>query len=988
VPGRARQHSELPRQPVNMLSGRADIAGLTPYELRNLAAHLEAAGQEDTLHRLLALETDAGTNFWFEAKDKGDVGGYVNDAQRALRLVRQAVDTHVLAGEPAREIALEIRYALLIASVRSAAGQVSTALLTAMVDKGVRSAEEVLAYLSQIHGGLPGFEVIASLAPHLPEPVRTKQLRDVLLAMASLPTDEALARRRPGDEVHDDFQRRDALSALTPYLPPDLMGEALRVARSIKIESLRAQRLAALGPRLPAQLHGDGVAAASEIQEPSLRIAALTALGIATSRKSLRAALAQNPETNKLDKVHAAILLAVTLPPELLSEVLAATSAFGPNRAETLTALAPRLPNDLLPEAVKIVQKMGDYDHPGEALAALAPRLSGAALRRACRSAARFHEPEDRIRALNELALRYSERDRDQILESSLQVAERANFWGRPDMKNAVVRLLQLLPQQLLPRALALARKVKPDDGGTAVLVAVGARLAGPDRETVLRTALRDTSRIDAFDPAWGMVSGEGSASVLGELAALLPGEVLPFVLEDVNPEYEVWDKWPSRLSAIAPHLQPHELREALRVARELGDGVDQCAAVAGLADYIQEQDRSHLLRVSLDACRRMRRYRDRTMALHALAAKLSDGLGEEALDIAMSIPGGEHGARARAEAARSVPPRLMSRVVAALTPGYERWKAVAFAALAMKAEEPTKTELFQKALAKVGTTDWDDTLTLDVDFIAQLAPDLPEQLLGEALDEVLDPRRSSNSRLRSSALAALAARFDGAERTAILEKALTITLDIHRESDRIQALVQIGAEVPGVAEAIRQVRDPKWRAVGLAELGERVPEEVMRTPIGSLSDLEYLEYLESVHATLCLLPFASPDRVLAVFSELRDSEEWPRLVEGEWFSNQLAARVPRLGAELLPALVELADSIPSSGRPSLLAALVETFRPLPQQRLHDCWVHARAALDDVSRSSVLKALATLAPLVDAVGGRTGARDSVASVHLVARWHP
>jgi len=159
-----------------MRSGRANAAELTPYELRNLVAHLEAAGKEDTLHRLLVLETYAGTNFWFEAKDKGDAGGYVTDARRALRLVRRAVDTRVLAGEPAREIALEVRYALLIASVRNAAGQVPTALLTAMVEKGVRSAEQVLAYLLQIHSGPPGFEVIASLAPHLPEPVRTKQL--------------------------------------------------------------------------------------------------------------------------------------------------------------------------------------------------------------------------------------------------------------------------------------------------------------------------------------------------------------------------------------------------------------------------------------------------------------------------------------------------------------------------------------------------------------------------------------------------------------------------------------------------------------------------------------------------------------------------------------------------------------------------------------------------------------------------------------------
>lgn len=961
---------------MNMGAGHADDAELTPYELRNLVAHLEAAGREEIVHRLLALETDTGTNFWFEAKDRGDAGGYVTDTQRALRLARQAVDVRVQAGEPAREIALEIRYALLIASVRSAAGQVPAALLIAMVEKGVRSAEEVLAYLSQVRGGAPGFEVVVSLAPHLPEPVRNKQLRDVLLAIGSL-----------GNGVEEDDQRRDALSALTACLPPDLMGEALRVARTIKIEDVRAQALAVLGPRLPAQLRDEGVAAASEIQEPSLqKIAALTALGIAPSRKSLRAALAENPQTDKW--VRAATLLAATLPSELLGEVLAATRTFGPNRAEVLTALAPRLPDDLLPKALSIIEKM--RDNAGEALAALAPRLSGAALRRARRSAARFRKPEDSIWALNELALRYPEHDRDQILDSSLRIAEAANsyswgysvdLYGHSDLKHAVMRLVELLPQRLLPRALALARNVRPKDGGTAVLVAVGARLAGPDRETVLRTALRDTSKIDEDDPRWGMVSGKDSAEVLGELAALLPGEVLPFVLEDVDPDYEVWDKWPTRLSAIAPHLQAHELREALRVARELGDGIDQCAAIAGLADYIQEPDRSQLLRTSLDACRGMRRYSDRARALEALAAKLPDDLSAEALDIAVSIPH-EPGAQARAEAARSVPPRLVATAVAALMPTYERWTADALAALAVKAEEPTKTELFRKALATVGTEDWDDTF-LDVDLIARLAPDLPEQVLGEALDKALTRHQSVSSHARFSALAALAGRFDGTERTAILEKALTIALDFHRDSDRVRALVQLGAEVPGVAEAIRQVRDPQWRAVGLAELGEPVPEEAMRVPVGSLSEVD------DVYATLDLLPFASPDRVRAVLSGLPEiDEEWPGSLEAGWYSHKVAELVPRLGAEFLPELVDLAGSIPPSERPAVLAALADTFRPLPHRRLHDCWVHARAALDDVSRSRVLKALTTLAPLVDAIGGRTGAGDSAASVHLVARWHP
>ncbi len=946
-------------------SSPTDTTDLTPYEVRNLVAHIEAAGGDEILHQLLALETNVGTNFWFEVKDKGEPGGYVADVQRALRRARRAVDGRVRAGEPAPDIALEVRYALLIASVRSAAGHLPMALLTAMVEKGLRSAEEVLAEVSQGDEG-PTFEVIASLLPHLPEAVRRKQLRDVLVGL----------RPPPAEWARDE--RGDAVSALVPYLPADLIGEALGAARAIDTGSQRARALAALGPRLAAELRDDGVTVASELEEPLLRIAAFAALGIATSREALHVALADHPKTDGWERESAAILLASTLPPQLLGEVLAVTKGLSYS-ASVLAALAARLPDDLLPEAVSIVETLDDYDHPGEALAALAPRLSGAALRSAIDRAARFRELKDRVQALNELALRCPEHEKARILRSSLEAAERDTraISGLDNEIEPFVRLAELLPEDVLPRALELGRRVGAQGGGTAVLVAVGERLSEPERTTVLRAALRDTWIHDEeLRPYMAKTSGQ----VLAKLAVLLPGEVLPFILDDVRPAEEHDSSW-ERLSAVAPHLDKHELRDALRAVRELPDGTGHCAAIAGLANYLDEPDRAELLRASLDICGRIRQHWDRTMALHALAPKLSEDLGAEALEIAASIPY-EAGARARAEAAGSVAPGLVSRAVAIVDElgGYSRWKAEAYAALAIKADEPTKTELFRQAVATVGITDWDDTLALDVGFIAEIAPNLSEEILGEALDRALN-WGMSDGRKCVSALAALARRFDGARRTAILERALAIALDIDRDSDRVEALIELGAEVPSAAEAIRQVGDPKWRAVGLVELGEPLSEEAMRAPTGLSDPYEFA-------ATLKLLPFAPPDWVRAMLAEIRENEERSGLDKDHWQTDRLAEVIPRLGADLLPDLVDMAGRIPPSGRPPVLAAVVDTFRPLAPQQLHECWVQARAALDGVSRAEVLQALATLAPVVDAVGGRTGVRDSAASVLLVHRWHP
>src|SRR5439155_25538440 len=55
----------------------SSAAALTPYELRNLIAHLEAARRHESVHRLLALEESRGINLWFQIKYmQGELGGY------------------------------------------------------------------------------------------------------------------------------------------------------------------------------------------------------------------------------------------------------------------------------------------------------------------------------------------------------------------------------------------------------------------------------------------------------------------------------------------------------------------------------------------------------------------------------------------------------------------------------------------------------------------------------------------------------------------------------------------------------------------------------------------------------------------------------------------------------------------------------------------------------------------------------------------------
>jgi hypothetical protein len=70
-------------------------------------------------------------------------------------------------------------------------------------------------------------KALAGLAPHLPEPVRTKALREALEAVQAM-----------WDQQH----RAEALAGLVPYLPEPLLAEVLEAARATRDEGHRSRR--------------------------------------------------------------------------------------------------------------------------------------------------------------------------------------------------------------------------------------------------------------------------------------------------------------------------------------------------------------------------------------------------------------------------------------------------------------------------------------------------------------------------------------------------------------------------------------------------------------------------------------------------------------------------------------------------------------------------------------------------------------------------
>jgi len=165
------------------------------YIHARLTWHMEGAGQEEEIHALLREETEEGRNGWYEARERlGQTAGYLADVERAWRLADLAPSPAAGAGE---------FYALIAASLNSLAGKIPPALLAALVEKGVWSPPQGLAYARQVPEAGQRAKALAALSPHLPEPLREEALREALDA----------ARK-----IRDEGYRAQALAGLVPRL--------------------------------------------------------------------------------------------------------------------------------------------------------------------------------------------------------------------------------------------------------------------------------------------------------------------------------------------------------------------------------------------------------------------------------------------------------------------------------------------------------------------------------------------------------------------------------------------------------------------------------------------------------------------------------------------------------------------------------------------------------------------------------------------------
>jgi hypothetical protein len=816
------------------------------YALENTVAHLLAAGRDDGVHALLAVDwpTTPGRqdNAWFTAHERtGLTAGYLADVRAAWRCAERAADAARECGLPPVTIGLELLYALITGSIASIAGSVPPSLLLRLVESDVWPVAKAVAYADAIPDPPSRVKALASLAPHLPEPERTRVLRRAFDAATPVydPTGRALTM---------------ALARLVPNLPADLVGRVFDLAAAIDHPYFRARALGDLAPHLsePERTHvlSCAIEAVPAIENPADRVEissylmrylpeperteilrraqdAAAAVDNPAGRAHVLGELA--PRLSEPERVKAlrrafdtaagiddpylrswalgglAPRLSEPMRTHALGRALDAATAVGDpsDLAEVLGGLVAHLPADLLGHVLDTATTIDSPPDRAELLGDLVPRLSEPertrALKLALDAAAAIDHPYIRSRALGHLAQYLAEPHRARVLGLALDAAVAVD--DPPEKAEALGDLAPYLPVNLLGRALGAAAVIgdSPPDRAQLLGELTRARnLPEPERTRALGRALD----IAAVASPYFRVCAPG------DLAPHQPEPARTRVLDFAIRAAATIDNPHDRadaLGGLAQHLAEPERKKVLGLALDAAAVIDNTSGRAGMLGALAPHLPADLLGRALGAAGAIDNPPDRTRALGGLAPHLPEPdrtqvLGR-ALDATACIDDPYFRARVLGGLAPHLPADLLSRGIddaAAIdnSPG----QALALGSLAPH----LPADLLGRAI---------DTATAIEDqyfrtrALCRLAPHLPAVLVVYALDAAVGTIDNPSSRV--DVLVALALHSPEPERTQVLSRALDAASAIDGHSDRARSMVEI-AQLQGQGA---DGTDMFWRA-------------------------------------------------------------------------------------------------------------------------------------------------------------------------------
>jgi hypothetical protein len=438
--------------------------------------------------------------------------------------------------------------------------------------------------------------LLVSLAPHLPD--------DLLARAVAAATAIDYANGRAG-----------AMAALARYVPagqqPEFVGQALTAARAITFDDDRAQALTALIPLLPAD------------QQPEVL------------HQALDAATATTIDDDRARALTALIpLLPADQQPEVLRLAFDAATDTLISGTEALAALAPLLPADLLDQAVASASAVPYDTFRAAALTALAPSLPTKLLAKALSAVTAIDDAHARAMALTMLA-RYLPAERQPtVLRQALDAA--AAIGNVIDRTRALGVIAPGLPADLLGQAVATATAITDDFRRADALLLLARYEPAGQRPELVRQALA---------AACAITDDRRRAETLTALAPAVPADQQP---EFLGPALAAAtaitddDDRAQALTALIPLLpadqQPDVTRQALAAATAITDDRYRAGALTTLAPLLPADEQPDVTRQALAAAAAITDDRPHAEALTRLAPLVPAGQQPDVIRQALAV--------------------------------------------------------------------------------------------------------------------------------------------------------------------------------------------------------------------------------------------------------------------------------------------------------------------------------------------------------------
>jgi hypothetical protein len=909
----------------------AGLVGVEPSDvtelhlLQHMVRHIISSNEPDLVHRLLELEVldteQRRTNVWYGTFERlGLLEAYLNNVRLAWRLAERTTDDAISRGEPAPEVALEIRYALSVGSIVSIAASIPVPLLIALVKRGHWLPPQAVAY-----------------AQAIPDP------RDRTRALIGL------------SKFLDETQRAAVIA------------QALELSRAVGSPYLRSQTLANLAAYLPdpdqAAILNQVADLNSSINDPYVQVQTLVSMAARTAgpRRTVmikRALRTAGTIRNDLSKARALAMVTLLLPESKRDGMLAKSPLARLDLEPGLGAPAARSPSfgsDLAP-VLALARQIADHDDDATDLLTLALQIADprqTLLTEAVDLSRGISQPDWRARALLALTDEVDESERGVVLAQALEVA-----CGIGEPYRLARALTWLAPQLAEPRrSAALAQALSALSGSLEPFLQVKGlanlmpHLAGPTRADVAAQAWGIASGIpDPYRLARSLIwlvpflpEAERSAA-LDEALSALRGPIEPFLRV-------------KGLANLIPHLAGAIRAEALAEAWEIACGIPDpyrlAQSLTWLAPLLAEPRRGEAMEKALASAHAINGPYWQSKAMTRLARQLPEPRRSHtylsSLRAAQRITDPYRQVQALSNLSGRVPQRLLGEALhVARTMNSPYWQLESISALIPHLPLAARVPVIDAALSTAAAIDgpyWQTRAYIGL--IPHLPPRQARDILAHCLDTI--PKITDAYR-RAHALAGTAVHLMPDLLPRIFDIVRTIADPLGMSHALISLMSVLPPDFTTTAVTIaRQLTDPAQRARVLTELATHLAPEDQVTVC-----------IEALATTLAVTNAVVREDLLATLAPLLPAEQTDQLrtLAGDVVDHRRRVRI-------LTATLSTADH---GLRTEVLAAINEAIERItqPEDRV-DALLHVAAHLDEADRRrAYVQALLTATNITDA----------------------